>query len=33
MHKKGKKGVGQNKNFGRCHFGGTEGSGLGPDKS
>ena len=30
MQKKARKGVGQNKNFGRCHLGGAEGSGLGP---
>jgi len=33
MHKKGKKGVGQNKSFGRYHFGGAEGSGMGSDES
>ena len=33
MHKKAKKGVGQNKNFGRYHFGGAEEPSLEPKKA
>lgn len=33
MHKKARKGVGQNKNFGRYHFGGAEEPSLEPMKA